>query len=381
MQIEAFRRLAADDRYSPEQGVTHDLAQLAPGLRAADFGDGANSMFGGSSERSFSEAGKDSGRTQLIRKLSSIASSMQAGGGGQRSGGDPDDSGRKWPTSWAQQMVVLFARAMKVRRFEALSMQTLVLMVGVGTISGMFYWQTGGSDNLAAVRDTSAVLFFECLFMTINSAFTSVFVFPKDKAMVIKERSSGMYRLSAYYLARTLSDLPMECAYPSIFVILVYFLSGLRLSAGAFFANWLSTMLSLLTSQSTGLMIGAGISNGKNALTLAGIVMLTLMLAGGFFVTNVPIWLSWIRYINYISYSYNILLHIEFQGRSIVDCSQPLPDGTCPPVEDLRSGLGLWKDPNQSVLSDVLILFAMMLILRTAVYVILARSTKQKGGF
>jgi hypothetical protein len=36
------------------------------------------------------------------------------------------------------------------------------------------------------------------------AAFSSIFTFPADFAMLKKERASGMYRLSAYYAARTL---------------------------------------------------------------------------------------------------------------------------------------------------------------------------------
>lgn len=43
-----------------------------------------------------------------------------------------------------------------------------------------------------------------------------------------KERPSGMYRLSAYYLARTAADLPIEILYPTLYVVVVYLFGGLR---------------------------------------------------------------------------------------------------------------------------------------------------------
>lgn len=43
---------------------------------------------------------------------------------------------------------------------------------------------------------------------------------------------TGMYRLSAYYAARTVSDLPIELVYPTLFVIVIYWFGGLRASAG-----------------------------------------------------------------------------------------------------------------------------------------------------
>ena len=37
--------------------------------------------------------------------------------------------------------------------------------------------------------------------------------------MMLKERASGMYRLSAFYLARTASDIPSDMTIPSLFII------------------------------------------------------------------------------------------------------------------------------------------------------------------
>ena len=38
---------------------------------------------------------------------------------------------------------------------------------------------------------------------------------------MLKERASGMYRLSAFYFARTASDLPMDFAVPTIFLVII----------------------------------------------------------------------------------------------------------------------------------------------------------------
>ena len=42
-----------------------------------------------------------------------------------------------------------------------------------------------------------------------------------------------------------------------VFVLIVYFMGGLKYSAGAFFSNWASVLLAVLTAQSIGLLIGS----------------------------------------------------------------------------------------------------------------------------
>lgn len=61
--------------------------------------------------------------------------------------------------------------------------------------------------------------------------------------MLLKERASGMYRLSAFYFARTASDLPMDFAVPTIFIVIIYFMAHLRYTAAAFFSNFFTVIL------------------------------------------------------------------------------------------------------------------------------------------
>ncbi len=64
--------------------------------------------------------------------------------------------------------------------------------------------QVGGTGLLSAnnISDINGLLFFQNLFMSFGCMFQAILTFPADFQMLIKERQSGMYRLSAYYFAR-----------------------------------------------------------------------------------------------------------------------------------------------------------------------------------
>ncbi|XP_058759063.1 ABC transporter G family member 22-like [Vicia villosa] len=102
--------------------------------------------------------------------------------------------------------------------------------------------------------------------------------------MLNKERATDMYRLSAYFVARTTSDLPLDLVLPVLFLLVVYFMDGLRLSAGPFFVSILTVFLCIVAAQGLGLAIGATLMDLKRATTLASVTVMTFMLAGGFFV-------------------------------------------------------------------------------------------------
>jgi hypothetical protein len=58
---------------------------------------------------------------------------------------------------------------------------------------------------------------------------------------------------------------------------------------------------------------------------------------GGFYVNLVPVWIAWAKYLSFLFYGYNLLLKIEYQGRTIWDChgtNPPHPEHTrgCTPI-------------------------------------------------
>lgn len=76
-------------------------------------------------------------------------------------------------------------------------------------------------------------------------------MFPQEREMLVKERSIDMYRLSAYFLAKNTSDVPMELLMPPVFMVIVYFMVGLKLQFSAFFLTILTIFLSVLAAQVT----------------------------------------------------------------------------------------------------------------------------------
>ncbi|KAF5832191.1 hypothetical protein DUNSADRAFT_11998 [Dunaliella salina] len=311
-------------------------------------------------------------------------------GGAQEEQGTPDD---ELGATWVDQVRYLTIRAMRTRRFAALSIQRILEILFVAILSGLFWFQRGnpqfqnGEDviDTQIVRDNGGLLFFQLLFMSFSSMFQALFTFPLDMIMLVKERQSSMYRLSAYYLAKILCDLPMDALLPSVFCWILYFMSGLRLEAGPFFANWLSVLLTMFTAQSLGMLIGATITNLKTALSLMTVIVLTIMLVAGFYVSDIPIWIRWLKYISFIFYGYNLLLKIEFGDRQLKceDFYRAKPDAppgreycTVADAEIYQIDVDAdYQSVDANVTLEVLVLVGYMLILRAGVYYALVRKT------
>lgn len=331
------------------------------------------------------EAAKDSsahmGPMSSARDDYALASPLQVVVDTQE--GSPQKGGKqhRWGAPYREQIRILFTRTIKTRRFEALSTRDFLQFLIVGVLAGLFWLQAGQTSTVAGVNNLRGLLFFELMFMSMRAMLGALFTFPSEFKMMLKERASGMYRLSAFYFARTASDLPIDCTIPTCFIIIVYFMGGLRYNAGSFFANWAAVLLSLLTAQSIGLLIGSVITHPKTGQTIATITALTMILVAGFFVQSIPDWIGWLKYLSFIYYGYNTLLKIQFKGMTIYDCGttynpkHPENNPACTVVTNLKDSLRLQEDPNQWVW-EPLALIAYLLFFRALVYIALRKRTK-----
>ena len=337
----------------------------------------------------------------LSAEVDARSGRKNAAAGGVGGGSDADllDEKDRWGAPYWQQVGLLFQRSLRTRRFETLSTQDLCQFIIIAVLAGLFWLQKGQDNTVAGSRDTLGVLFFMLMFLSFRSLFVSLFTFPQEQRHMLKERASGLYRLSAFYLARLLSDFPMDLTIPTGFIIIVYFMVGLRYNALAFFGMYGTLLLSMFVAQGLGLLLGSWFMNPKTAQTVAAVLMLTIVLTGGFFVSDIPPWIGWIKWLSYIYYALGIMLYIQYDGGNTViyscfngtvtagsdpaaQCTQTNPsnpetDPNCYPVDDLQSSLGLLQDPSSGTdaLRNGFVLLGFLIALRVAVYYVLRRKT------
>ncbi|KAJ8764661.1 hypothetical protein K2173_007748 [Erythroxylum novogranatense] len=222
----------------------------------------------------------------------------------------------RWPTNWWQQFTVLMRRGIKERRHEFFSTMKIVQVFFVSFLSGLLWWQSDSSH----IQDQIGLLFFASGFWGFFPLFQAIFIFPQERMMLAKERSSGMYRLSSYFMSMIVSDLPMELLLPTCFVTITYWMAGLKHSAAKYFQTLFVFLYSVLVSQGLGLAIGSLVMDLKKATTFGSVIMLTFVLAGGFYVQHVPGFISWIKYVSISNYSYKLLLGSQYEASDTYVC-------------------------------------------------------------
>lgn len=278
---------------------------------------------------------------------------------------------REWGATWWDQFSILFVRGLKERRHEYLSCLRIAQVLSTAFILGSLWWQSK-IDTPKGLQDQTGLVFFIAVFWGFFPVFTAIFTFPQERAMISKERAVDMYRLSAYFMARNLSDLPLDLFLPVIFILIVYFMAHLRMTATAFLLTMLTIFLSIVASQGLGLAIGAAFMNLKKATTVASITMLTFMLAGGFFVQKVNVFIKWIRYLSFNYYTYRILLKIQYDAQQLYDCSSGCKSIACG-CRSIASSPSLRDIPLNGGIKEATIMLLMVIAYRLLAYFSLQR--------
>ncbi|GFQ05349.1 ABC transporter g family member 9, partial [Phtheirospermum japonicum] len=230
--------------------------------------------------------------------------------------GAGDKQFNRWSNSWWVQFSVLFRRGIKERKHESFSILKVVEVLIVATMSGLLWWQS----DITHLQDQVGLFFFLSSFWGFYPLFQAIFTFPQECMILSKERSSGMYRLSSYFMARTLGDLPMELVLPTIAYTITYWMAGLKATAQSFLLGLLVLLYSVLCTQGLGLAIGALVMDPRPAITLGSVIMLTSLLASGYYVQHVPKFVGWIKYVSIPHYTYKLLLVSQYASGQTYVC-------------------------------------------------------------
>ncbi|KAF7084877.1 hypothetical protein CFC21_088395 [Triticum aestivum] len=213
-------------------------------------------------------------------------------------------------TSWTNQFTILLRRSLKERRHETFTSLRLFQIIAPALVAGAMWWRSTPLE----VQDRMGLLFFISIFWGVFASFNAVFAFPQERPVLARERASGMYSLSSYFMARMAGDLPMELALPAAFTLIVYLMAGLNPAPAAFALTLLVILSYVLVAEGLGLAIGALMMDAKRASTLATVIMLAYLLTGGFYVHNVPIFMIWAKYSSFTYYCYRLLIAVQYSG-------------------------------------------------------------------
>ena len=79
--------------------------------------------------------------------------------------------------------------------------------------------------------------------------FQAIYVFPQERAILVKDKANDMYSLNSYFMAHCLVDVPLYIIMPTILTIILDPMVHMRGTARVFMFWLLEIYLIVLTSQ------------------------------------------------------------------------------------------------------------------------------------
>ena len=153
------------------------------------------------------------------------------------------------------------------------------------------------------------------MFWTYEVLTNSLLSFSSERSIMEKERASGSYRLSAYFLAKSLSEAPMKLVLPTTFLIISFWMANISSNFAIFLGILGIQMMLFLVSESLGVLLSALFRDLSKAPVITNVLLVFVLLAGGYYIHNAPDWLIvWTKWLSFFKYAYDACLQLQFMG-------------------------------------------------------------------
>ncbi|KAJ1925810.1 hypothetical protein IWQ60_004328 [Tieghemiomyces parasiticus] len=220
-----------------------------------------------------------------------------------------------WALSWPAEFLVLLERCWKAQvrakfAIAAFVVRTLIIII----LIGFTYFQIDTAQS--SIQNRIGILFFIPIDLMLGAVMPRLLSFSLQADILLRERSSGSYRVSSFYLAKFLTELPFVVVLDALYLTAVYFMTHLQYDASKYFTFMGVTLLVVVTSVVLGMAVGAVFRRLQLSQIIAPLIIIFLLLFGGNLVNTDTVTpaLSWIRFISPVFYSYHALTRNEFTG-------------------------------------------------------------------
>ena len=156
--------------------------------------------------------------------------------------------------------------------------QTLIM----GLVIGLIYLRLGNSQS--DVQNRVGAVFLMIMNQSMGSLFGILNMFAEELPIYQREHRAGLYSSYAYYIARSIAEIPTQIVWPFLFVTIAYWMIGLNDDGGRYIEFTLSLVLTANAAMSLGYALAIGAPSVQVALAMGMPIILPFILFGGLFI-------------------------------------------------------------------------------------------------
>lgn len=232
----------------------------------------------------------------------------------------------EYRASWNAQVYYLVGRFFR-NNFRDLfgALGSLMQAIVLGLIVMAIFFQL--TDDLADIESRNGLLY-----ITVSMEYYILMIILIERyccelKVFDRELQDQLYAPSAYLTAHIISAAPLLILQPLAYAVPIYFGSNLR-------HGFTHALMFMAVNVSQSFIINGlvwmclSVSRDFTIASLIANMNFTFIsLTAGFLVNyhDIPVYVKWVRYLSFCSYSYRILMSNEYSNRVIPGCSSPNP--------------------------------------------------------
>lgn len=188
------------------------------------------------------------------------------------------------------------------------------MSIASAIIFGSVFWRMGRTQT--SIQDRMGLLQVAAINTAMAALTKTVGVFPKERAIVDRERAKDSYALGPYLLSKLLAEIPIGAAFPLMFGTILYPMARLHPTLTRFARFCGIVTMESFAASAMGLTVGAMVPSTEAAMAVGPSLMTVFIVFGGYYVNaeNTPLVFRWIPRVSLIRWAFQGLCINEFSG-------------------------------------------------------------------